>query len=159
MIQLSVNGKSVSIDADGEMPLLWVLRDEIGLKGTKFGCGVAQCGACTVHLDGKPVRSCVTPVGSVGNRRVTTVEGLTLTPQGQAVRAAWETLDVAQCGYCQPGQMMAAAGLLAGNPHPSDADIDAAMQGNFCRCSTYKRIRAAIKTAAGIDPADRRGAQ
>jgi isoquinoline 1-oxidoreductase subunit alpha len=156
VIRLSVNGKSVSIDADANMPLLWVLRDEIGLKGTKFGCGVAQCGACTVHLDGKPVRSCVTPVGSVGNRRVTTVEGLTSTPQGQAVRAAWETIDVAQCGYCQAGQMMAAAGLLAGNPRPSDADIDAAMQGNFCRCSTYKRIRAAIKTAAGIDPADRR---
>jgi isoquinoline 1-oxidoreductase alpha subunit len=158
MIQLWVNGKSVMIDADAEMPLLWVLRDEIGLKGTKFGCGVAQCGACTVHLDGKPVRSCVTPVGSVGSQRVTTVEGLSATPQGQAVRAAWETLDVAQCGYCQSGQMMSAAGLLAGNPRPSDADIDAAMQGNFCRCSTYKRIRAAIKTAAGIDPTDRRGA-
>jgi isoquinoline 1-oxidoreductase subunit alpha len=159
MIPLSVNGKSVSIDVDADMPLLWVLRDEIGLKGTKFGCGVAQCGACTVHLDGRPVRSCVTPVGSVGNRRVTTVEGLTSTPQGQAVRAAWETLDVAQCGYCQAGQMMTAAALLADNPRPSDAAIDAAMQGNFCRCSTYKRIRAAIKTAAGIDPADHRGAR
>ncbi len=156
MIQLLVNGRSISIDADADMPLLWVLRDEIGLKGTKFGCGIAQCGACTVHLDGKPIRSCVTPVGSVGNRRVTTIEGLTSTPLGQAVRAAWETLDVAQCGYCQAGQMMAAAGLLAGNPRPSDADIDAAMQGNFCRCSTYKRIRAAIKTAAGVDPADHR---
>jgi len=158
VIQLSVNGKRVAIDADADMPLLWVLRDEIGLKGTKFGCGVAQCGACTVHLDGKPVRSCVTLVGSVGSRRVTTVEALTSTPQGRAVRAAWEKLDVAQCGYCQAGQMMAAAGLLAANARPSDADIDAAMQGNFCRCSTYKRIRAAIKTAAGIDPADHRGA-
>ena len=158
MIALSVNGKSLAVDADPDMPLLWVLRDEIGLKGTKFGCGVAQCGACTVHLDGKPVRSCVTPVGSVGKRQVTTVEALTTTAQGQAVRTAWETLDVAQCGYCQAGQMMAAAGLLAGNPRPSDADIDAAMQGNFCRCSTYPRIRAAIKTAAGLDPADHRGA-
>lgn len=158
MNQISVNGKLVPIEADKDIPLLWVLRDEIGLKGTKFGCGVAQCGACTVHLDGKPVRSCITPIGTVGNRRVTTVEGLTSTPQGQAVRAAWETLDVAQCGYCQAGQMMAAAGLLASNPHPSDADIDTAMQGNFCRCSTYKRIRAAIKTAAGIDPTDRRAA-
>ena len=158
MIELSVNGKSVSVDADGDMPLLWVLRDEIGLKGTKFGCGIAQCGACTVHLDGKPVRSCITPVGSVGKQRVTTVEGLTATSQGKAVRAAWETLDVAQCGYCQAGQMMAAAGLLADKPRPTDADIDAAMQGNFCRCSTYQRIRAAIKAAAGIDPADHRGA-
>lgn len=158
MIELSVNGKPVSVDAEADMPLLWVLRDEIGLKGTKFGCGIAQCGACTVHLDGKPVRACVTPVGSVGQRRITTVEGLAATPQGQAVRAAWEALDVAQCGYCQGGQMMAAAGLLAGNPRPSDADIDAAMQGNFCRCSTYKRIRAAIKTAAGLDPADQRSA-
>jgi isoquinoline 1-oxidoreductase alpha subunit len=158
MIQLLVNGKPVSIDADPDMPLLWVLRDEIGLKGTKFGCGVAQCGACTVHLNGKPIRSCVTPVGSVGDQQVTTVEGLPSTPQGQAVRAAWETLDVAQCGYCQAGQMMAAAGLLAHNPQPTDADIDAAMQGNFCRCSTYKRIRAAIKTAAGIEPTDHRGA-
>ena len=156
MVHLSVNGKLVAVDADPEMPLLWVLRDEIGLKGTKFGCGVAQCGACTVHLDGKPVRSCVTPLAAVGTRKVTTVEGLAATPQGRAVRAAWETLDVAQCGYCQAGQMMSAAGLLSGNPRPSDQDIDAAMQGNFCRCSTYKRIRAAIKTAAGIDPADHR---
>ncbi len=157
MIELSVNGKSVSVDTEAEMPLLWVLRDAIGLKGTKFGCGVAQCGACTVHLDGKPVRSCITPVGAVGKRRVTTVEGLTATAQGRAVRAAWETLDVAQCGYCQAGQMMAAAGLLEDNPRPTDADIDTAMQGNFCRCSTYQRIRAAIKTAAGVDPADHRG--
>ncbi len=157
MIQLSVNGKSVSIDADPDMPLLWVLRDVIGLTGTKFGCGIAQCGACTVHLDGRPVRSCVTPVGSVGNARITTIEALTSTPQGQAVRAAWETLDVAQCGYCQAGQMMTAAALLVDKPKPSDADIDGAMQGNFCRCSTYKRIRAAIKTAAGLDPADHRG--
>jgi isoquinoline 1-oxidoreductase alpha subunit len=158
VLELSVNGKAVSVNAVDDMPLLWVLRDEIGLKGTKFGCGIAQCGACTVHLDGKPVRSCVTPVGSVGKQRVTTVEALASTPQGKAVRAAWETLDVAQCGYCQAGQMMAAAGLLAENPRPSDADIDAAMQGNFCRCSTYPRIRAAIKTAAGIDSTDHRGA-
>lgn len=157
MLQLSVNGRVVSVDVDGDMPLLWVLRDEIGLKGTKFGCGVAQCGACTVHLDGKPVRACITPVSTVGSRQITTVEGLTSTPQGKAVRAAWESLDVAQCGYCQAGQMMAAAGLLAANPHPTDADIDAAMQGNFCRCSAYVRIRAAIKSAAGLDSTDRRG--
>ncbi len=155
-MKLTINGKSVNVDAPADMPLLWVLRDEIGMKGTKFGCGVAQCGACTVHLDGQPVRACVTPVGSVGARHVTTVEGLSATAEGNAVRAAWEALDVAQCGYCQAGQMMAATGLLLRNPRPSDADIDAAMQGNFCRCSTYKRIRAAIKTAAGIDPSDRR---
>lgn len=159
VIKLAVNGKAVAVDADADMPLLWALRDQIGLVGTRFGCGVGQCGACTVHLDGKPVRSCVTPIGSVGDRQVTTVEGLTSTPHGKAVRKAWETLDVAQCGYCQAGQMMTAAGLLAVNPRPSDADIDAAMRGNFCRCSTYKRIRAAIKTAAGIDPADHRGAR
>ena len=159
MFQISVNGKSVSVDADKELPLLWALRDELGLKGTKFGCGVAQCGACTVHLDGKPVRSCITPLGAVGKQRVATVEGLVSTPQGRAVRAAWESLDVAQCGYCQAGQMMSAAGLLASNPRPSDADIDAAMQGNFCRCSTYKRIRAAIKTAAGVDPVDGRASR
>jgi len=138
------------------MPLLWVLRDEIGLKGTKFGCGIAQCGACTVHLNGAPVRSCITPVSAVGAGEITTVEGLAATPQGAAIRAAWEEVDVAQCGYCQAGQMMTAANLLATTPKPTDADIDAAMEGNFCRCATYKRIRAAIKTAAGISPADQR---
>jgi len=158
MLELSLNGRPVSVDADADMPLLWVLRDELGLKGSKFGCGIAQCGACTVHLDGTPTRSCVTPVGAVGKRKITTIEGLTASPQGKAVRAAWEALDVAQCGYCQAGQMMAAAGLLARIPRPTDADIDSAMQGNFCRCATYPRIRAAIKTAAGMDPADRREA-
>lgn len=158
MITLTVNQQRHTVDVPDAMPLLWVLRDEIGLKGTKFGCGIAQCGACTVHLDGEPVRACVTPVGSVGAKAVTTVEALAQTAQGKAVQAAWVGLDVPQCGYCQAGQMMAAAGLLRTTPKPSDAQIDAAMRGNFCRCATYTRIRAAIKTAAGIDPADRREA-
>jgi isoquinoline 1-oxidoreductase alpha subunit len=158
MIRLMINHETHEVDVPSDMPLLWVLRDEIGLKGAKFGCGVAQCGACTVHVDGAPTRACVTQVGSVAGRAITTVEGLSATPQGQAVRAAWEALDVAQCGYCQGGQMMAAASLLAVTPKPSDADIDAAMEGNFCRCATYLRIRAAIKTAAGVDPSDTREA-
>ncbi len=156
MIRLTVNHQVHEVDAPSDMPLLWVLRDEIGLKGTKFGCGISQCGACTVHVDGAPTRACVTQVGSVAGRSITTVEGLSATPQGQAVRAAWAALDVAQCGYCQAGQMMAAAGLLAATAKPSDAEIDAAMDGNFCRCATYLRIRAAIKTAAGLDPSDTR---
>ena len=156
MITLHVNSHRYDVDVPGDMPLLWVLRDVIGLKGTKFGCGVAQCGACTVHVDGQPVRSCQTPVASIIAAKITTVEGLTGSPQGKAVRAAWESLDVAQCGYCQAGQMMSAASLLAANPAPSDADIDAAMEGNLCRCATYQRIRAAIKTAAGIGGDDRR---
>jgi isoquinoline 1-oxidoreductase subunit alpha len=148
-MQLSVNGESRSVDVPADMPLLWVLRDVIGLTGTKFGCGIAQCGACTVHLDGRPVRSCILPVGSVGSRQVTTVEAVGRTPAGEKVQRAWLDLEVVQCGYCQSGQIMSAAALLERTPRPSDADIDAAMSGNICRCGTYPRIRAAIKQAAG----------
>jgi isoquinoline 1-oxidoreductase alpha subunit len=153
MVKLLVNGKSHEVDVPAEMPLLWVLRDEIGLPGTKFGCGIAQCGACTVHVDGAPVRSCSTPVGSVGDKPVTTIEALSTLEVGPAIQQAWASLDVAQCGYCQAGQMMAAAGLLAETAKPSDADILAAMDGNLCRCATYPRIRAAIRLAAGLDTA------
>jgi len=148
-MQLSVNGESRSVDVPADMPLLWVLRDVIGLTGTKFGCGIAQCGACTVHLDGRPVRSCILPVGSVGSRQVTTVEAVGRTPAGEKVQRAWLDLEVVQCGYCQSGQIMSAAALLERTPRPSDADINAAMSGNICRCGTYPRIRAAIKQAAG----------
>jgi isoquinoline 1-oxidoreductase alpha subunit len=157
VFKLTINLTAHAVDVPDDMPLLWVLRDEIGLKGTKFGCGVAQCGACTVLLDGQPIRSCITPVSAVGTAKITTVEGLKASPAGRAVRAAWEQVDVAQCGYCQAGQMLAASALLTATPHPTDADIDQAMDGNFCRCATYKRIRAAIKTAAGVSPADHRG--
>jgi isoquinoline 1-oxidoreductase subunit alpha len=147
---INVNGVSRSADVDGGMPLLWVLRDVLGLTGTKFGCGIAQCGACTVHLDGKPVRSCMLPVGAVRERAVTTIEGVGATPVGAKVQKAWLDLEVVQCGYCQPGQIMSAAALLATTPNPDDSDIDAAMAGNICRCGTYVRIRAAIKqTASG----------
>ncbi len=149
MIKLNVNGKDTEVDVDPDMPLLWVLRDTLGLTGTKFGCGVALCGACTVHLDGEPVRSCRTPVSAVGARKVTTIEGLS-PDRSHAVQKAWIELDVPQCGYCQPGQIMSAAALLAHNPQPSDADIDAAMSGNICRCGTYQRIRAAIHRAARL---------
>ena len=148
MYAINVNGESRRIDAPPDMPLLWVLRDRVGLMGTKFGCGIAQCGACTVHLDGLPVRSCVMPIAAVGERRVVTIEGVGATPSGRTVQKAWIDLDVVQCGYCQSGQIMSASALLATNPHPSDADIDAAMAGNICRCGTYLRIRAAIKKAA-----------
>ncbi|MFL5332090.1 MAG: (2Fe-2S)-binding protein [Geminicoccaceae bacterium] len=147
-MQLSVNGESRNVDVPADMPLLWVLRDVIGLTGTKFGCGIAQCGACTVHLDGRPVRSCILPVGSVGSRQVTTVEAVGRTPAGEKVQHAWLDLEVVQCGYCQSGQIMSAAALLERSPGPSDAEIDAAMSGNICRCGTYPRIRAAIKQAA-----------
>jgi isoquinoline 1-oxidoreductase alpha subunit len=157
MVKLLVNGKAHEVDVPAEMPLLWVLRDEIGLKGTKFGCGIAQCGACTVHVDGAPTRACVTPVSAVDGKRVTTVEGLSALDQGPAIQAAWAKLDVAQCGYCQAGQMMAAAGLLAETPRPSDDQIVAAMDGNLCRCATYPRIRAAIRLAAGIDTDSKEG--
>jgi isoquinoline 1-oxidoreductase alpha subunit len=130
------------------MPLLWVLRDIVGLTGTKFGCGIAQCGACTVHVDGAPVRSCLLPVGSVGSRAITTIEGIGASPVGAKVQKAWLALEVVQCGYCQSGQIMSAAALLNSTPHPEDSDIDAAMSGNICRCGTYVRIRAAIKHAA-----------
>jgi isoquinoline 1-oxidoreductase alpha subunit len=145
---IKVNGRDQTADVDGDTPLLWVLRDVFGMTGTKFGCGIAQCGACTVHLDGNPVRSCVLPVGAVGDRAVTTVEGVGETPVGAKVQKAWLDLEVVQCGYCQPGQIMSATALLASTPHPDDADIDAAMAGNICRCGTYVRIRKAIHAAA-----------
>ena len=151
-----MNGKTQTVDVDGAMPLLWVLRDKLDLKGTKFGCGVAMCGACTVHLDGEVARACVTPVSSVGAKRVTTIEAIGETKTGQAVQKAWLDVDVMQCGYCQAGQVMAATALINKNPKPNDRDIDIAMQGNACRCGTYVRIREAIKTAAGVDIKDTR---
>ncbi|CAD6534141.1 Isoquinoline 1-oxidoreductase subunit alpha [Paraburkholderia hiiakae] len=147
MVTLEVNGQQHSVDAPPDMPVLWVLRDLVGLTGTKFGCGIAQCGACTVHVDGVAVRSCVFPVGAVGERKITTIEAVGETPAGRRIQAAWRQIDVVQCGYCQSGQVMQAASLLAQNANPSDADIDAAMAGNICRCGTYNRIRAAIKLA------------
>ncbi|WP_448203785.1 (2Fe-2S)-binding protein [Azospirillum sp. sgz302134] len=148
-MKLTVNDRTHEVDADPEMPLLWVLRDLIGLTGTKFGCGASQCGACTVHLDGAPIRACVTPVGTVEGQKITTIEGLS-GKAAEAVQKAWVALDVPQCGYCQSGQVMAAVALLSGNPKPNDADIDAAMEGNLCRCATYQRIRAGIHEAARI---------
>jgi aerobic-type carbon monoxide dehydrogenase small subunit (CoxS/CutS family) len=149
MIKLSVNGKETEVDVDPDTPLLWVLRDTLGLTGTKYGCGAALCGACTVHVDGEPVRSCRTPLSAVGSRKVTTIEGLS-SDRSHPVQTAWIELDVPQCGYCQSGQIMSATALLARNPQPSDADIDAAMSGNICRCGTYQRIRAAIHRAAQL---------
>jgi isoquinoline 1-oxidoreductase subunit alpha len=148
MIQLTINGKDVSNDGDPSMPLLWFLRDVAELTGTKYGCGMALCGACTVHLDGAAIRSCVTPVAAAVGKKITTVEGVGSDKVGHAVQAAWQKLDVVQCGYCQSGQIMSATALLHGNKKPSDADIDAAMSGNVCRCATYVRIRAAIHEAA-----------
>ena len=147
MVELEVNGETRELDVPEEMPLLWALRDVLGLIGTKYGCGIAQCGSCTVYLNGAPVRSCSTPVSAAAAGSVTTIEGLD-TPAGRAIRKAWEELDVVQCGFCQSGQIMSAAALLEGNPAPTDAEIDAAMSGNICRCATYARIRAAIKNAA-----------
>jgi isoquinoline 1-oxidoreductase subunit alpha len=149
MVALTINGESKTVDAPPDMPLLWVLRDLLGLTGTKFGCGIAQCGACTVHLDGKAVRSCLLPVGAIGNRAITTIEGVGATSSGAKVQKAWLDLEVIQCGYCQSGQIMSAAALLEATPRPDDADIDAAMAGNICRCGTYVRIREAIKRASG----------
>ncbi len=149
MISLTINGQSRTVDASPDTPLLWVLRDTLGLTGTKYGCGMALCGACTVHLDGQAIRSCVTPVSAAAGRRVTTIEGIAAEgPAAAAVQAAWRRLDVVQCGYCQSGQIMSAVALLAQKPKPTDADIDAAMRGNLCRCATYVRIRAAIHEAA-----------
>lgn len=149
---LTVNGRTFTADVPGEMPLLWVLRDTLGLKGTKFGCGIGQCGACTVHIGGRAVRSCLTPVSSAAGATITTIEGLS--PGGShPLQRAWLDIDVSQCGYCQAGQIMSAAALLAATPRPSDADIDAAMNGNYCRCGTYLRIREAIHRAAGNAPA------
>lgn len=149
MPTLDINGESRAVDVPDEMPLLWVLRDVVGLTGTKFGCGISLCGACTVHVDGQPVRSCVTPVAAVAGKRIVTIEALERDPVGKSVQDAWRELDVVQCGYCQSGQLMSAAALLRTNQKPSDADIDAAMIGNLCRCGTYGRIRTAIKLAAG----------
>jgi isoquinoline 1-oxidoreductase alpha subunit len=150
LIKISVNGKPASVDADPEMPLLWALREQLQLTGTKFGCGMALCGACTVHLDGQPVRSCSTPLSAVAGKKVTTIEGVGSTRTGKVVQAAWIAHDVPQCGYCQSGQIMSACALLAGKKSPSDAEIDAAMSGNLCRCGTYNHIRAAIKDASVV---------
>jgi len=151
---LSINGRRHTVDADAEMPLLWALRDVLDMKGTKFGCGAAFCGACTVHLDGQPVRSCQIPVSRVGERKVVTVEGIGASEVGARVQKAWMEVDVMQCGYCQAGQIMTATALLTRTPKPTDAEIDQAMNGNICRCATYNRIRAAIKKAAGLETAE-----
>ena len=148
MASLNINGKPQQLDVADDMPLLWALRDIAGLTGTKFGCGVALCGACTVHVEGKPVRACVTPVSAVAGKRITTIEAMENNPVGRRVQAAWREIDVVQCGYCQSGQVMAATALLQATPNPSDAEIDEAMSGNICRCGTYSRIRVAIKRAA-----------
>ena len=153
---INVNGKSQTVDAPGDTPLLWVLRDMLDLKGSKFGCGMGLCGACTVHINGKATRSCITPIAAVGSSPVTTIEGIGETPTGKKVQDAWMQVDVAQCGYCQAGQIMAATALLNDKPRPTDQDIDDAMSGNICRCCTYTRIRAAIKQAAGVPTADTR---
>ena len=145
---LKINGTDHSVDVDGDTPLLWVLRDVLGMTGTKFGCGKALCGACTVHMDGAPTRSCITSIDSVGSAAITTIEAIGETPTGKAIQTAWLDLEVVQCGYCQSGQIMSAAALLASNPHPNDADIGEAMSGNICRCGTYIRIAQAIKQAA-----------
>src|SRR5213594_477007 len=150
MVTVKVNGKSHQVDVPSDMPVLWVLRDVLGMTGTKFGCGMALCGACTVQLDGQAIRSCVTPVSAAAGKAITTIEAIGETPAGGKVQAAWIALDVPQCGYCQSGQIMSASALLATTPKPSDSDIDSAMAGNICRCGTYPRIRAAIKKAAGV---------
>jgi isoquinoline 1-oxidoreductase alpha subunit len=151
-ITLNINGNAKTVSVDGATPLLWVLRDVLGMTGTKFGCGIAQCGACTVHLDGRAIRSCQLPVSAVGGRAVTTIEGIGKTPAGAKIQKAWLDEEVVQCGYCQSGQIMSATALLASTPRPDDADINAAMAGNICRCGTYVRVRAAIKRAAGSEP-------
>ncbi len=148
MTPVTINGRRYTIDLPDDTPLLWALRDELGLTGTKFGCGMALCGACTVHVDGQPLRSCLTPISSVANKKVTTIEGISADKVGKAVQAAWVEMGVPQCGYCQTGQIMSATALLKRNPRPSDTDIDDAMSGNICRCGTYVRIRNAIKRTA-----------
>jgi isoquinoline 1-oxidoreductase alpha subunit len=153
---INVNDVSHTVDVDGDTPLLWVLRDVLGMTGTKFGCGMALCGACTVHQDGNAIRSCVTPVDSIGSTRITTIEAIAKTPAGRKIQKAWLDLEVPQCGYCQPGQIMSASALLARNPRPTDKDIDDAMSGNVCRCGTYVRIRQAIKQAA-LASAEKKG--
>ena len=153
---IKVNGQPRTVDVEPDTPLLWALRDALDMRGTKFGCGIASCGACTVHINGQAVRSCVTPISAVGSAEVTTIEGMSVHPVGAKVQAAWLEIDVPQCGYCQAGQIMSATALLSRNPAPTDADIDTAMRGNACRCATYTRIRAAIKHAAGLPTADTR---
>ena len=153
MVTLDINGKRQNVDVPGETPLLWALRDELGLTGSKFGCGMALCGACTVHVDGQPVRSCITPISVAANKKVVTIEAVGADPVGRALQAAWVDVGVPQCGYCQAGQIMSAAGLLERSANPTDAEIDAAMNGNICRCATYNRIRAAIHKAAEATPA------
>ena len=157
MLTLTINGNAHDVDVAGDMPLLWVLRDVVGLTGTKFGCGISACGACTVHLDGQPIRSCITPVAAGVGKQITTIEAIGDTPAGKRVQQAWLDLEVVQCGYCQSGQIMSASALLASNSQPSDADIDAAMSGNICRCGTYPRMRAAIHRAAGSPAATAKG--
>jgi isoquinoline 1-oxidoreductase alpha subunit len=155
---ININGTNHTVDVDDDTPLLWVLRDVLGMTGTKFGCGMALCGACTVHMEGSPIRSCITTVDSIGTTAITTIEAIGNTPAGQRIQKAWVDLEVPQCGYCQSGQIMSATALLAEKPHPSDADIDDAMSGNICRCGTYVRIRQAIKQAANSTaPAGQRG--
>jgi isoquinoline 1-oxidoreductase alpha subunit len=151
MIKLNVNGEPANLDVTDDTPLLWALRDVLNMTGTKFGCGQGLCGACTIHVDGQPTRSCITPVSMAAGKRITTIEAIGATPAGKKVQAVWLALDVVQCGYCQSGQIMSASALLATNAKPSDADIDSAMAGNICRCGTYPRIRAAIKKAAGVN--------
>jgi len=154
---ITVNGISRTVDVDEDTPMLWVLRDVLGMTGTKFGCGVALCGACTIHLEGKPVRSCITPIAAAVGKRITTIEAVGATAAGRKVQQAWIELDVPQCGYCQSGQIMSAAALLATKPNPTDSDIDAAMSGNICRCGTYLRIREGIKRAAHVVTNDKKG--
>jgi isoquinoline 1-oxidoreductase subunit alpha len=157
MVTVKVNGKSHQVDVPSDMPVLWVLRDVLGMTGTKFGCGMALCGACTVQLDGQAIRSCVTPVSAAAGKAITTIEAIGATPAGKKMQQAWIALDVPQCGYCQSGQIMSASALLARNPRPTDVDIDAAMSGNICRCGTYGRIRAAIKQAAQLSSTSGKG--
>ena len=158
MVTINVNGSSRQVDVDADTPLLWVLRDVLGMMGTKFGCGVALCGACTIHLDGKPVRSCITPISAAAGKRITTIEAIGATAAGRKIQQAWIELEVPQCGYCQSGQIMSATALLAAKPNPTDSDIDGAMSGNICRCGTYARIREGIKHAAHVVPSDKKGA-
>jgi isoquinoline 1-oxidoreductase alpha subunit len=157
-MELMINGEEHEVDVPSDMPLLWVLRDVIGLTGTKFGCGIAACGACTVHLEGQPIRSCITPASATAGKRITTIEAIGASAAGKKIQDAWLALDVPQCGYCQSGQIMSASALLATNGSPNDADIDTAMAGNICRCGTYARIRAAIKQAAGAPAVAAKGA-
>ena len=158
MINLNINGKPHRLDVTEDMPLLWAVRDVVGLTGTKFGCGMALCGACTVHVDGQATRSCITPVSQVIGKKITTIEAIDQNAVGKRVQAAWKELDVVQCGYCQSGQIMSATALLTSKPKPTDSDIDAAMSGNICRCGTYPRIKAAIRHAAGIPVTTEKGA-